>query len=341
MMNASRELYCKGEHTELATVPAMSCNGIPLVSAIITTHNRGPDMVLRAVNSVLNQTYKNIELIVVDDSVSSFEKRSEVEQSVRGVSTDILYLKHETCQGACAARNTGLRHARGYYVGFLDDDDEWIPTKIEVQLKGFTDDRIALVYSKIIVVDEKSSREYISNGQGKSGYIFESLLKKQYIGSTSNPLIKRECIEAVGNFDVLMESCQDYDLYLRLASRYRMQFIDVPLLRYHIHSEERISTDAESKIQGHTRLIEKYSEYIDKDKDTFYIRHLDLFPYYLKYYGRRKAFTLLISCVKRRPDYFLRNTKLLVRIILGDDLYMATRAKFAVLHRKLGKSGHV
>ena len=153
MLNSISESNGKRQYMGPETTPAPSRSGKPLVSAIITTHNREPDMVLCAVKSVLSQTYQNIELIVVDDSSPSFAQRAEVERSVRSASDDILYLKHEVCQGACAARNTGLSHARGYYIGFLDDDDEWLSTKIEEQLKGFSDDNIALVYGRIIFFD--------------------------------------------------------------------------------------------------------------------------------------------------------------------------------------------
>ena len=106
MLNNS-VLNGKAKHMEDETTPVSPSHGKPLVSVIITTHNREPDLVLRAVYSVLNQTYQNIELIVVDDSSPSFAQRAEVEQKVLSVSNDILYLKHEVCQGACAARNTG------------------------------------------------------------------------------------------------------------------------------------------------------------------------------------------------------------------------------------------
>ena len=144
MLN-NTEANGNGEHMEAEITPISSHCGNPLVSAIITTHNRGPDMVLRAVNSVLGQTYQNIEVIVVDDSLPSFAQRAEVERSVRSISDSILYLKHEACKGACAARNTGLNHAKGIYVGFLDDDDEWVPMKIEEQLKGFLNGRVHIM----------------------------------------------------------------------------------------------------------------------------------------------------------------------------------------------------
>ena len=322
MLKKSIELDKKEKYVEEYNAQALPIHSNPLVSAIITTHNREPGMVLRAVNSVLNQTYQNIELIVVDDSSPSFTRRTEVEQSVRGISDGILYLKHEFCQGACAARNSGLSHAKGDYVGFLDDDDEWLPSKIEEQLKGFIDDNIALVYNPMIILDEKINRTYISRSRGESGYVFETLIKSNYIGSTSNPLIKKECIESVGTFDVQMESYQDYDLYLRLALKYLIQYIDEPLIKYHIHSGKRISTDAEKKIEGGEQLILKYEEYINKDNDTWYMRHRGLIPFYLEQYGRKKALDILISCFKKRPGYCMSNSKLLGRIILGNDLYM-------------------
>ena len=169
-----------------------------LVSAIITTHNRSPETVLRAVNSVLSQTYENIELIVVDDSTSDYSQRKDVENAVRDVSERVLYIKHSTSHGANVARNTGLSHAKGYYVAFLDDDDEWSPNKIEEQLKGFTDRSIALVYCGTVIIDDEENKRRLSNSSFKKGNVYYELLKKNFIGSTSNPLIKRECIDRVG-----------------------------------------------------------------------------------------------------------------------------------------------
>ena len=81
-------------------------------------------VVLRAVNCALSQTYDNTECIVVDDSTSDFPQRDEVEKAVLQASGKIKYIKHETNMGGCAARNTGLAISKGYYVAFLDDDDE-------------------------------------------------------------------------------------------------------------------------------------------------------------------------------------------------------------------------
>lgn len=327
-MSNNIESNSKAKREKAETASETPRHGGPLVSAIIITHNREPGMVLRAVSSVLSQTYQNIELIVVDDSSPSFAQRAEVEQSVRNISEDILYLKHEFCQGACAARNTGLSHAKGYYVGFLDDDDEWMPTKVEEQLKGFCDDNTALVYSQIIYIEDEKNTDYLGPPRNESGYIFEKLLKRNYIGSTSNPLIKKECLDTVGGFDVQMEACQDYDLWLRLALKYPIQYIDAPLLRYHIHSGTRISTDDEKRIKGIERIVSKYADYFNADDEAWYVRHIMLIPRYQKLSGRKKALALWISCVKKQPGKISVNFKNLVMIILGVDLYKRLSAQF-------------
>ena len=234
-------------------------NSMELVSAIITTHNRKPEMVVRAVKSVLRQTYKNIEIIIVDDSSPDFIQRKTVENSVCSLSDKIVYIKNDVCQGACAARNTGLKYAHGEYVGFLDDDDEWRYDKIEKQLAAFTDDSIAMVYSGILYVDEVNRRKFYEDNQYEKGKMFELLLRSNIIGSTSNPLIKKQCINDVGGFDVSMQSSQDYDLWIRIARKYQINYVDAPLVKYHLHPGYRITEDMDRKIKGTEHLLQKYS----------------------------------------------------------------------------------
>lgn len=298
-----------------------------MVTAIITTHNRVPSIVRRAIKSVVNQTYNNIEIIVVDDSTPSFPQREEVEQTVKAISDEIIYIKHNSNQGACVARNTGLRNAHGYYIAFLDDDDEWLPEKIEEQIKGFTESNAALVYSGIINVDEEKDREYRSKFNTESGRIFDTLLKKNIIGTTSNPMIRKDIIEDVGGFDILMQSSQDLDLWLRIAMRYSVKNVNRPLVKYHIYSGERISTNAEKKISGIERINLKYSEYISNDNETWYLRHVILLPFYLKKYGKRKAFITWARCVKRQPAKLIENAKHLTMIVIGIDLYTSISEK--------------
>lgn len=288
-----------------------------LVSAIITTHNRSSQYVLRAINSVLRQSYDNIEIIVVDDSTNNFSQRSEVEHVIRQCSKDIIYIKHRNNKGACAARNTGLMVSKGYYVAFLDDDDEWLPSKIEEQVKGFSDNSIAMVYAGFIVIDETINKKYISSNDYKKGYVFTSLLKNNFVGNTSNPLIKKECIDKVGFFDVKMQSAQEYDLWLRIAMRYPVNHIKKPLLYYYIHNDKRISTDVDKKIAGFERINDKYNYFIEDDDETWYMRHKVLIPLYVKKGWDKKAYSLWYKCVKKFPLNIFKNFKLFLIIFFG------------------------
>ena len=304
-----------------------------LVSAIITTHNRPPSMVLRAVNSVLNQTYYNIELIVVDDSNCDFPERIDVENAVQQASEKIQYIKHTNNKGGCAARNSGLMQSKGYFVAFLDDDDEWLPQKIEEQIKGFIDNNIALVYCTYNIINLETGEKYIKPTQFRKGRVFNDLLKNNFIGGTSNPLIKKECIEKVGGFDEIMESSQDYDLWLRLSQHYSINYIEKPLLNYYIHAGERISTNAPQKIAGIERIIKKYSEYLNRNKNICYLKHMSIVPYYLETNGRKKAFSLWIKNVTWQPFRFVNNLRYLIIIVLGNKHYLAIVARIKRVFR--------
>ena len=131
-----------------------------MVSAVITTCKREPAIAERALLSVLNQTYKDIEIIIVDDSPDDYPLRKEVESMVTR-HAGVKYIKHAQCMGACAARNTGLRAASGEFIAYLDDDDEWLPEKTAVQLEAFTDDRIALVYCDAYEVDDTTGNKKV------------------------------------------------------------------------------------------------------------------------------------------------------------------------------------
>lgn len=290
-----------------------------LVSSIITTHNRDPQTVLRAINSVLSQTYNRIELIVVDDSDFDFPARRGVEDTVREVSEDIVYIKHDVCKGPCAARNTGLSYAKGYYVAFLDDDDEWVLNKIEEQLNGFSDDKTALVYSGITMIDEVRNKKYAGRVLYKSGRVYGDLLEYNFIGSTSNPLIKKECIDEVGQFDTELQSSQDYDLWLRIAKRHSVNYIEKPLLNYHIHHNARISTNLDKRIAGIERINEKYQDDINKENKTWYLRHRDLVALYANKRWKKKALLLWGKCIAKYPWDIVHYLKLLLLIIFGFD----------------------
>ncbi len=226
-----------------------------LVSAVITTHKRSPDIVERAVKSVVSQTYTNIELLVVDDSPRDYELRDAVKQMVASYPRT-TYIAHEKTVGACAARNTGLSTAKGKYIAFLDDD-EWFPEKIEKQLTGFADDDVALVYCASEIFYPSSGRMERRMSEVYMGKVYAMLMMDNFIGSTSFPLLKTDCLRAIDGFDVLMQSAQDYDVWLRLSQRYLVNYIDKVLVRCYVHEGDPITKNPACKVAGLERIGEK------------------------------------------------------------------------------------
>ena len=285
-----------------------------LVSAVITTYKRPTEIVFRALESVLNQTYSNIEVILVDDSPENYDGRIALQNEILKYSDRVKYIQNEHNLGACASRNVGLDIANGDYIAFLDDDDEWLPNKIEYQISKFTNSNIGLVYCGRTVVNDSTGK--ISNEPivECSGYIFDELIFNNFVGSTSYPLIKREALVDVGGFDPLMESAQDYDVWLRLAKKYEVDFVNIPLVQYHIHEGERISTNFKSRISGQERLIDKNIEYLRRNHKAWWWRLLRLSFQYGKSKQLKSAMKIWIKGAAKQPFRVVTNVKYLLYI---------------------------
>ena len=220
------------------------------VSIVIPTYNR-PEKLTRAINSVLNQTFQDWELIVVNDHPDVDVKNAIPE------CTDHIYIHHEQNQGAPVARNNGIQAASGRYIALLDDDDTWEPLKLEQQINKFEslDNSFGLVYTGREVIDgDEVVNTYIPQHEG---WIQDVLLHKNIIPSES-PLIRKECFETVGLFDPSFESSQDLDLWIRIADQYKIAAVKESLAASYAGHGNRISANPERKYQGHKRLIEKH-----------------------------------------------------------------------------------
>jgi len=236
------------------TISSETSGMAPAVSVIIPTYNRA-HLVGRAIRSVLNQTYQDFEIIVVDDG--STDNTEEVVKSFND--PRIRYIRHEKNRGGSAARNTGIRAARGEYIAFLDSDDEWLPTKLEKQIELLeTAPAIGAVYSGYVVIQEGRPLELYR--PKRAGNLYPDLLIYNFTGPCSTYVIRRECLKAVGYFDVNLPSHQDYDLWIRISKRYSIGYVPDILVRWHRHFGESIGGNVVSQLEGLQRLIEKYKE---------------------------------------------------------------------------------
>ena len=292
-----------------------------MVSFIITTCKRGPELVIRALRSAMAQTYQDVEIIVVDDSPADYPERENVRQAVLALCPSVCYIQHDKQRGAPAARNTGVRMAKGEFIAFLDDDDEWLPEKTEKHLAGFIHEGIALVYSGEFCRDESLSVQYENPPKYCSGWVFEELLETNFIGSTSVPLIRKSCLEAIGGFDEEMKSAQDYDVYLRLARKYEINYVPQALIIYHIHSGKRISTTAIDKILGYERLNRKYAADLEKHPKAWVMRHRILILFYRKEGQIGQALRIWMWTVRKTPFDWSGNGKYLLIALCSPNLY--------------------
>ncbi len=291
-----------------------------MISIVITTYERDPKILFRAINSVLSQTYNDIELIIVDDSSTAFIMRSEIKKQVALLKNDrIIYIQHEKSMGACVARNTGLNIAKGEYIGFLDDDDEWLPDKLQSQLNVFLEnsEKLGLVYSQFYYCYENGSI-FLPNKLFKKfqkGKIYDTLILDNYIGSTSFPLIRTKYLREIGGFDQYMMSCQDYDVWLRLSQKYYVAYVERPLVKYHIHSGESIGKNSEKRIRGQERLYSKNVEYLNVNRKAAHARLAVILPMYAQNNENMNAARGLLKLIKLNPLAIMSNFKILMQVI--------------------------
>lgn len=228
----------------------------PTVSVIIPTYNRA-HLVGRAIRSVLNQTYQDFEIIVVDDG--STDNTEEVVKSFND--PRIRYIRHEKNRGGSAARNTGIRATYGEFIAFLDSDDEWLPEKLEKQVLICSDEQIGLVYTGRKVIDSQSGQVLSKIVPDKEGNVYEQLLERDFIGTCSSVMVKKEALENIKGFDETLPARQDWDCWLRIARNYKVACIrEVLVIQKTGHIQ--ISGKLGNIIEGTERIIQKHSRYM-------------------------------------------------------------------------------
>jgi glycosyltransferase involved in cell wall biosynthesis len=247
----------------------------PRVSIIVPTYRR-PDLLERAIASVTGQTLSSWELLVIDDNDPASHERRETEAVVQRFAAEarLRYIRHDQNRGGGAARNTGLRAARAPFTAFLDDDDEWHTAKLERQLTRIEKDaETALVYCRVRVVHVASGRESLTPTDGRSHGV-RDLLRRNTIGTTSCILCRTDALRAIGGFDEALPARQDQDLYIRLAERYAVAFVDEVLVTLYVHGRASISSTYENAIRAHELFVDKYRTMIDADPEALRaIRH--------------------------------------------------------------------
>jgi glycosyltransferase involved in cell wall biosynthesis len=192
-----------------------------LISVIIPVYN-GEKTIKETIESVLNQSFSSLEVIVINDG--SIDTTAEI---VKSIPDCRLKLFSYINAGLAASRNRGLSLAFGEYVSFIDADDLWTFDKLESQIQGLLANKNAAVaYSWTDYIDPNN--KFVKSGQRvtATGDIYSQLLLSNFLESGSNPLIRKEAFDVVGNFNESLNAAEDWDMWLRLATHY--EFVVVP-----------------------------------------------------------------------------------------------------------------
>ena len=231
----------------------------PAVSVIIPTYNRA-HLLDRAIESVLDQTYQDFEIIVVDDA-----SVDETEEVVISFADDrINYIRHQKNKGGSSARNTGIKAAKGEFIAFLDSDDEWLAEKPKKQIDKFkmSSKKVGVIYCGHCIVGEETQEVVDEVIFSLRGNVFLNLLK-MCITPASSLVIRRYCFRKAGFFYEVLPSCQDCDMWIRLSRYYKFDLMPEVLVKHHLQGAQ-ISTDLSKKIRETEVFLKKYRVALSK-----------------------------------------------------------------------------
>lgn len=227
------------------------------VSVVITTYKRKFEVLSRAIISVLNQTYPNVEIIVVNDNRIEDKFYDEIEKNIKIFEDQIKYISYPDNKGACIARNLGALEAQGKYIAFLDDDDKFLPDKIEKQanfLQKLSADFVTCLYKPL--GEKKKNRKF-----GRRQYDIikkKKLWQRNCIGGCSEPLMSKDVFIKAGMFMEKLPQSQDYDLWIRIAKICKIYKINEALVEYSTEDKNSISKNYSKIITASEILLEKY-----------------------------------------------------------------------------------
>jgi glycosyltransferase involved in cell wall biosynthesis len=303
------------------------------VSVIIPTFNRAFSL-KRCIDSVLNQSYEDFEVIVIDDG--STDNSCDVMQLYLADSR-VKYLKHDARKGAQAARNIGIRSAAGDYIAFLDSDDEWVPEKLRIQMDAISEAKQpCVVLGGALVVREgvRGTQRYPM--PKLNGYVYNEVLM------SPGPLLQcllapKVCFERIGYLDEHAPAYQEWDTALALAKCYEFVYCDQPLAIYYLHGGHTISKDKKRAAEGWHYICNKYKEEI-----TVHLGKKVLSQHYLRLYAlyqdadeARNATASLLRSFFARPSK--GNISAMIGLFFGRKIALMASKSYQLLKRRKGQ----
>ncbi len=229
----------------------------PLVSVVIPAYNTEL-FIGGTLNSVLSQTYRNIEILVVDDG--SQDNTADIVKQMSAKDNRIILL-HQANSGTAAARNLAIENARGEYIAPIDADDIWLPINLEKQVACMSDSgpSVGVVYAWSVDIDENGSPTGEFRACKIEGEVYATLLCHNFIGNASSSLIRRLCLDKVGHYSRNFmrqgaQGCEDWELYLRISKYYQFRVVPEFLIGYR-RSANSMSSDCDAMEKSHQLML--------------------------------------------------------------------------------------
>lgn len=269
------------------------------VSIIIATYNRS-SYIVEAIDSVLQQTYDNWELIIIDDG--STDNTKEVINKYINDRNVFYYYQDNTKQAG--ALNTGLQYVKGEWVAFLDSDNRWLPNRLSsaiVQINAGA--KAGLIYGDIYTIDESGKRISEKNMKRYSGKVTAQLLFDNFI-SFNTTLIKKDVLKKINGFNSKLDRAPDYDCWLRASTITNVLYLNEYLAEYRV-MDDQLSTDKTARFDNNEKTIKRfivnYGKYLTKKEikqglSAFYLRKSRYLKSEKKYFNSVKF--LIISIIK-------------------------------------------
>ena len=226
-------------------------SGASGISVVIPVYNR-PQVVVRALQSVLAQTLPVDEIIVVEDG-----SPNPVDPDVlRALDPRIRVLVHEVNQGGGGARNTGLRAAQAKWVAFLDSDDEWLPEKLQRQMAILNREPESIAcFTGNVDVDAAGALGRVFLPPARISLL--DLQRINVLNTTSSAIVRRDALNEVGGFDPTLPACQDWDLWMRLRAVGPFSVLREPLVRFFQSGTDRITKNSRAVMEAHRVMFDR------------------------------------------------------------------------------------
>jgi glycosyltransferase involved in cell wall biosynthesis len=275
----------------------------PEVSVVITCYNYG-GYVADCIDSVLGQSYSNYEVVIVNDGSTD---NSEYEINRFLADSRIVYVKQKNA-GQAKALNVGIEKARGRFVAFLDADDLWEKTKLEKQIPLFMNAGVGVVYSRASFIDQQGRPVKFQLNpkrfEPRANLVTEYLITENFVPFCSS-VVRKECLEDVGWIDESLTTGTDWDLWLRISTRYKFAYVNEPLAFYRMHPTQ-MSRNTEEMQKSADKIMANFLKRHPGAASRRAIRRAKAYTYcnraeVFRASNRRKAWRFYFKAIKENP----------------------------------------